>query len=255
MGREQQQVSYTVKQLVSVNPYNPDILSDLENYVNEQVIHSWSCLWCCGRRDRGRPLKSILETVSSQTYSLDANLCLLRLYQALMAMPASDFSLCLFLIPEQVQMQEQFKTLIVLSHYLEVCLPFAYYNDSNKVFHIDLYRPYRVVRTGPLGYRYADHPLLGGTAKIDHRRSIEGEKGKKKKKRKRRQKKEEEKKKEFLVPSSPVRRRSRAAAALARKPSPPSLAIFLPRGEKDRGECVPLGTGTSIICWYTGTEW
>ncbi|RWW41650.1 hypothetical protein BHE74_00052852 [Ensete ventricosum] len=125
MGREQQQVSYTVKQLVSVNPYNPDILSDLENYVNEQVIHSWSCLWCCGRRDRGRPLKSILETVSSQTYSLDANLCLLRLYQALMAMPASDFSLCLFLIPEQVQMQEQFKTLIVLSHYLEVCLPFA----------------------------------------------------------------------------------------------------------------------------------
>ncbi|KAF2304217.1 hypothetical protein GH714_028606 [Hevea brasiliensis] len=61
MGRErdtqkmQQQVSFTVEQLVTVNPYNPDILPDLENYVNEQV--------------------------SSQTYSLDANLCLLRLYQ------------------------------------------------------------------------------------------------------------------------------------------------------------------------------
>ena len=43
MGREretpkqQQQVSYTVEQLVAVNPYNPDILPDLENYVNEQV--------------------------------------------------------------------------------------------------------------------------------------------------------------------------------------------------------------------------
>ncbi|KAJ4767706.1 Eukaryotic translation initiation factor 3 subunit K [Rhynchospora pubera] len=111
MAKEaQQQVSYTVEELVAVNPYNPDILADLENYVNEQV--------------------------SSQKYSLDANLCLLRLYQcepermsppivarilikALMAMPAQDFSLCLFLIPEQVQSEEQFKTLIVLSHYLE----------------------------------------------------------------------------------------------------------------------------------------
>ncbi|XP_058108731.1 eukaryotic translation initiation factor 3 subunit K-like [Magnolia sinica] len=113
MGRERenpQQMSYTVEQLVAVNPYNPDILPELENYVNEQV--------------------------SSQTYSLDANLCLLRLYQfeperissqiiarilvkALMAMPAPDFNLCLFLIPERVQMEEQFKTLIVLSHYLE----------------------------------------------------------------------------------------------------------------------------------------
>lgn len=42
MGREaqqqqQQQVSFTVEQLVAVNPYNPDILPDLENYVNEQV--------------------------------------------------------------------------------------------------------------------------------------------------------------------------------------------------------------------------
>ncbi|KAK4483713.1 hypothetical protein RD792_010915 [Penstemon davidsonii] len=114
MASQKQQASatsYTVEQLISVNPYNPDILPDLENYVNEQV--------------------------SSETYSLNANLCLLRLYQfepermstqivarvlikALMAMPAPDFSLCLFLIPERVQMEEQFKTLIVLSHYLEL---------------------------------------------------------------------------------------------------------------------------------------
>ncbi|KAJ4824556.1 Eukaryotic translation initiation factor 3 subunit K [Turnera subulata] len=120
--QQQQQVSYTVDQLVAINPYNPDILSELENNVNEQV--------------------------SSQTYSLDANLCLLRFYQfepermstqivarilvkALMAMPAPDFGLCLFLIPERVQMEEQFKTLIVLSHYLEVCLCLCNFSCSN----------------------------------------------------------------------------------------------------------------------------
>ncbi|XWS17543.1 hypothetical protein CRYUN_Cryun33cG0076300 [Craigia yunnanensis] len=135
MGREreipkqqqQQQVSYTVEQLVTVNPYNPDILPDLENYVNEQV--------------------------SSQTYSLDANLCLLRLYQfepermstqivarilvkAFMAMPAPDFSLCLFLIPERVQMEEQFKTLIVLSHYLETGRFRQFWDEAAKSRHI-----------------------------------------------------------------------------------------------------------------------
>ncbi|CAA3031552.1 eukaryotic translation initiation factor 3 subunit K [Olea europaea subsp. europaea] len=48
-------MSYTVEQLIVVNPYNPNILLDLENYVNEQV--------------------------SPQTYSLSANQCLLRIYQ------------------------------------------------------------------------------------------------------------------------------------------------------------------------------
>ncbi|KAJ7957242.1 Eukaryotic translation initiation factor 3 subunit K [Quillaja saponaria] len=134
MGRErevttqqQQQVAYTVEQLIAVNPYNPDILPDLENYVNEQV--------------------------SSQTYSLDANLCLLRLYQfepermssqivahilvkALMAMPAPDFSLCLFLIPERVQMEERFKTLIVLSHYLETGRFSQFWDEAAKNRHL-----------------------------------------------------------------------------------------------------------------------
>ncbi|KAG0499670.1 hypothetical protein HPP92_004361 [Vanilla planifolia] len=122
-----QQVGYTVEQLVAVNPYNPDILADLENHVNEQV--------------------------SSQTYSLDANLCLLRLYQfepqrmnteivarilikALMAMPAPDFSLCLFLIPEQVQMEEQFKALIVLSHYLETARFPQFWDEVAKNRHM-----------------------------------------------------------------------------------------------------------------------
>ncbi|KAM1587516.1 hypothetical protein ACFX1X_026995 [Malus domestica] len=133
MGREvpqqqqQQQVALAVEQLLAVNPYNPDILPDLENYVNEQV--------------------------SSQTYSLDANLCLLRLYQfepdrmstqivarilvkALMAMPSPDFSLCLFLIPERVQMEEQFKTLIVLSHYLETGRFSQFWDEASKNHHI-----------------------------------------------------------------------------------------------------------------------
>uniref|UniRef100_M8BVJ3 Eukaryotic translation initiation factor 3 subunit K n=1 Tax=Aegilops tauschii TaxID=37682 RepID=M8BVJ3_AEGTA len=93
MANEQPAETYTVEELVAVNPYNPDILNDLEVFVNDQV--------------------------SSKTYNLDANLSLLRLYQfeperlsvqivarilikALMAMPAPDFSLCLFLIPEHV---------------------------------------------------------------------------------------------------------------------------------------------------------
>ncbi|GFP82129.1 eukaryotic translation initiation factor 3 subunit k [Phtheirospermum japonicum] len=124
---QQQTVAHTVEQLVAVNPYNPDILPDLENYVNEQV--------------------------SSQTYSLNANLCLLRLYQfeparmstqivarilikALMAMPAPDFSLCLFLIPERVQMEEQFKTLIVFSHYLETARFRQFWDEVAKSRHI-----------------------------------------------------------------------------------------------------------------------
>lgn len=41
MGRErdvvQQPVAQTAEELVAVNPYNPDILPELENYVNDQV--------------------------------------------------------------------------------------------------------------------------------------------------------------------------------------------------------------------------
>ncbi|CAF2031614.1 unnamed protein product [Brassica oleracea] len=126
MESPKEQSSYTVEQLVAVNPFNPEILPDLENYVNEQV--------------------------TSQTYSLDSNLCLLRLYQfepermnthvvarilikALMAMPTPDFSLCLFLIPERVQMEEQFKALIVLSHYLETGRFQQFWDEAAKNRH------------------------------------------------------------------------------------------------------------------------
>ncbi|XP_019198225.1 PREDICTED: eukaryotic translation initiation factor 3 subunit K-like [Ipomoea nil] len=84
-------LSYMVEQLIVVNPYNSDILPDLENYVNEQ---------------------------------------------AMMAMPAPDFSLCLFLIPELVQMEEQFKTVIVLSHYLETARFCQFWDEAAKSRHI-----------------------------------------------------------------------------------------------------------------------
>jgi hypothetical protein len=37
--QQQQQAPITVEQLVQLNPYNPDILPDLESYVQEQVSH------------------------------------------------------------------------------------------------------------------------------------------------------------------------------------------------------------------------
>lgn len=37
-AQQNQNVAYAVEQLIAVNPYNPDILPDLESYVNEQVI-------------------------------------------------------------------------------------------------------------------------------------------------------------------------------------------------------------------------
>ncbi|RZS19825.1 hypothetical protein BHM03_00052260 [Ensete ventricosum] len=91
-----------------------------------------------------------------------------------------------------------------------------------KDCNFDLYRPIRAVCTGPPGYWYADRPLSGGTAKIDCRRSIEGEKGEKKKKKKKRKR---GRRKKYLVPSSPARRRR-----------PRSRAILLPCEET---ECLP----------------
>ncbi|KAI7752494.1 hypothetical protein M8C21_010864 [Ambrosia artemisiifolia] len=108
MGREQSQMSYTVEQLVAVNPYNPDILPDLQNYVNEQF----------------EPERMNTQIVAR------------ILIKALMAMPAPDFSLCLFLIPERVQMDEQFKTLIVLSHYLETAKFRQFWDEAAKNRHI-----------------------------------------------------------------------------------------------------------------------
>ncbi|RRT74766.1 hypothetical protein B296_00003709 [Ensete ventricosum] len=98
-----------------------------------------------------------------------------------------------------------------------------------KDCNFDLYRSYRVVRTGPPGYRYADCPLPSAiwpkrpsTIDFDRRRSIEGdierqqsiegEKGKKKKKRGRRKKN--------LVSSLPVRRRCPRVARVSLPPSP-----------------------------------
>ncbi|RWW08531.1 hypothetical protein GW17_00028018 [Ensete ventricosum] len=113
-----------------------------------------------------------------------------------------------------------------------------------KDCNFDLYCPVRVLRTGPPCYRYADRPLLGTIAKIDRRRSIEGEigrrrsiegkKGKKKKKRKRRK---EGRRKKYLTPSLPADR-PWAVAALARTRffSRARRRNVSPCGEKDRGD-------------------
>ncbi|RWW41129.1 hypothetical protein BHE74_00053403 [Ensete ventricosum] len=116
--------------------------------------------------------------------------------------------------------------------------------SSIKDCNFDLYCPVRVLRTGPPCYRYADRPLLGTIAKIDRRRSIEGEigrrrsiegkKGKKKKKRKRRK---EGRRKKYLTPSLPADR-PWAVAALARTRffSRARRRNVSPCGEKDRGD-------------------
>jgi hypothetical protein len=39
------QVPITIEQLVALNPYNPDILPDLENYVEEQVCMYFICFF------------------------------------------------------------------------------------------------------------------------------------------------------------------------------------------------------------------
>ncbi|RWV97945.1 hypothetical protein GW17_00039235, partial [Ensete ventricosum] len=66
----------------------------------------------------------------------------------------------------------------------------------------------KAVCTGPPGYRYVDCSLPDGIAKIDRRRSIEGEKGKKKKKKKKRKRskmKKRGRRKKYLALFSPVR--------------------------------------------------
>ncbi|RWW31259.1 hypothetical protein GW17_00004123 [Ensete ventricosum] len=115
-----------------------------------------------------------------------------------------------------------------------------------------LYHPIRAVHTGPSVFRYADRPLLDGTAKnrpsaVDFggRRPTEGEstvgsrlreigeKGKKKKKRKRRRGEET---KPLLSPPTGRPRPVVAHGSPAPRRRPHPRAIFLPREEKDRGD-------------------
>ncbi|RZS18579.1 hypothetical protein BHM03_00050859, partial [Ensete ventricosum] len=119
-----------------------------------------------------------------------------------------------------------------------------------KDCNFDLYRSYRVVRTGPPGYRYADCPLPSAIwpkrpstidfdcrrsieGDIERRQSIEGEKGKKKKKKRGRRKK-------YLASSLPVRRRRLGVARVSLPPSP--AGDFSPA----RGDRTSSRTGRKI---------
>ncbi|RZS05085.1 hypothetical protein BHM03_00035532 [Ensete ventricosum] len=96
-----------------------------------------------------------------------------------------------------------------------------------KVCNFDLYPLVWAVRTGLLGYRYVDRPLPGGTAKIDLRWLIEGEKLKKKKRKIR---------KKYLISLRCPCPRTVATLARGRFFSRARRRNFSPCGEKDRGD-------------------
>jgi len=100
------------KALLESKRYDPEILPQLETYVDAQ---------CKGR-----------------TYDLDCNLATLKLYQfhpdksnaaviakilikALMNLPHSDYLLCTYLVPESVQELEQIAAIFSVASLLEAC--------------------------------------------------------------------------------------------------------------------------------------
>ncbi|KAH7302471.1 hypothetical protein KP509_23G074700 [Ceratopteris richardii] len=54
------------------------------------------------------------------------------LVKALMALPAPDFNLCMFLIPEKLQMEEPFLTLITLAHFLETARFRDFWDEAER---------------------------------------------------------------------------------------------------------------------------
>lgn len=97
-------------QITGADRYQPEKLSQLEKHVDEQV--------------------------STNTYNLEANLALLRLYQfqpssvktsvlvkvllkAIMRLPSSDFKICIHLIPEKLQEDETLHKVVQLANFLE----------------------------------------------------------------------------------------------------------------------------------------
>ncbi|RZR89557.1 hypothetical protein BHM03_00017310, partial [Ensete ventricosum] len=82
-------------------------------------------------------------------------------------------------------------------------------------------------------YRYADHSLSGGTTKIDRQRSISAVGGRlREKKGRRRRGKEERRRRGEEIPRAVL-------ACTSSLPAGCSRAIFLPCGEKDRGDVAP----------------
>ncbi|RZS22551.1 hypothetical protein BHM03_00055338, partial [Ensete ventricosum] len=97
--------------------------------------------------------------------------------------------------------------------------------------------PYRPVHTGPAADRYADQPLPGGTAKVDRRRSIDGEIDRRRsieeEKGKKRRGKEE--RRSTSPPSSPAHcsrtLAARGSPASRRRPQVARGQLLSPRGE------------------------
>ncbi|RWW30916.1 hypothetical protein GW17_00004491, partial [Ensete ventricosum] len=102
-----------------------------------------------------------------------------------------------------------------------------------KVCNFDLYCPVRTIRTSPLGYRYTDRPLPGGTAKIDRRGRLREKltiNGRLREQKERRRVKEDRRRR-----GEEERSTSFPSAVLAYAPSLSSRrAIFLPCEETER---------------------
>jgi translation initiation factor 3 subunit K len=105
-----EQLSFQVNELLQSRRYDPDILPDLERYVEAQCLEG--------------------------AYDGDANLACLKLYQfypektnvsivskillkALAALPSSDFVSCLYLLSEKVQRESPISTIISWADALE----------------------------------------------------------------------------------------------------------------------------------------
>ncbi|CAM6086489.1 unnamed protein product [Calypogeia fissa] len=55
-----------------------------------------------------------------------------RLVKALMALPAPDFNLCMFLVPKRLQVEEPFLTLATLLHFSETARFREFWDEANR---------------------------------------------------------------------------------------------------------------------------
>eukprot|EP01113_Clastostelium_recurvatum_P022691 TRINITY_DN2714_c0_g1_i1.p1 TRINITY_DN2714_c0_g1~~TRINITY_DN2714_c0_g1_i1.p1 ORF type:complete len:208 (+),score=46.07 TRINITY_DN2714_c0_g1_i1:106-729(+) len=114
----------TISTSIESNRYNPELIKDLEAYVQHQVTNG--------------------------TYHFEANLALLKSYQfnparcntdiislilqkALMALPSTDFLLCSYLISEKSQSNETITLLSTLSSHLECARFKDFWAEASKL--------------------------------------------------------------------------------------------------------------------------
>eukprot|EP00002_Diphylleia_rotans_P035787 TRINITY_DN7840_c0_g2_i1.p1 TRINITY_DN7840_c0_g2~~TRINITY_DN7840_c0_g2_i1.p1 ORF type:complete len:226 (-),score=63.49 TRINITY_DN7840_c0_g2_i1:193-870(-) len=120
---EQQQLTQEFLKLLEENRYNPQIMPELEKFVDVQVEHNF--------------------------FVLESNLALLKLYQffpeditggyiekiflkAQMRYPSTDYLLCCCLVPEKLQSQAPLNWIRELSNYLESASFEKFWEEASK---------------------------------------------------------------------------------------------------------------------------